>query len=277
MKKNVLKNVIKVALAMKEGAKVLKKNIVHIITISAVSAIVVGSAVWAMGADERAERKEAQIAIQKEIAYEQDKNLAVINEAEVTKRAIQNAEKAQELIELKGEFATLTVTTERTPELSSDHTSKLGKMWSGNVLRVSIPYTIKYMVDLDSMTSFVGEDGTLYMVVDEKDFNVLVSAGEYVKLTPEDGETGWFPREFSDRETLALLNSNLKSVAEEYSKDNSKIAEAVENAKEIIETIAGTMETNVKFVESKSITSLNFKTEINSDSNANVVNEEGDK
>lgn len=275
MKKNVLKNVIKVALAIREGIKVLKKNIVHVVTITSVSAIVVGGAVWAMGADERAEKKEIELAMQKEIAYKQDKNLATIDETEVAKRAIQNAEKAQELIELKGEFATLTVTTERTPELSSDHTSKIGKMWSGNVLRISIPYTVKYMVALDSMTSFVGEEGTLYIVVDEKDFNVLVSAGEYVKLTPEDGEVGWFPREFSDRETLALLNSNLNSVAEEYSNDESKIAEAVESAKEIIQTIADTMDAKVKFVENKSITSLNFTTEVESDDS--VVETEGDK
>lgn len=275
MKKKVLKKIIKVALAVKGGIKTANKNIVHIAGVVAIGAVIVGGAVWAMGADERAEKKAAEIAIQKEIAYEQDKSMAAINEAEVAKRAIQNAEKAQELIELKGEFATLTVTTERTPELASDHTSKMGKKWSGNVLRISVPYTIKYMVDLDSMTSFVGEDGILYMVVDEKDFNVIVSAGEYVKLTPEDGETGWFPREFSDRETLALLNSNLKSVAEEYSNDATKIAEAVNNAKEIVQTIADTMDANVKFVENKLITNISFTTEI--EANDEATNEKEDK
>lgn len=275
MKKKVLKNLIKVALAIKEGTKVLKNNIVHVVTITAVSAVIVGGVVWAMGADERAEKKEAQIAMQKEIAYEQDKNLAAINEAEVARRAIQNAEKAQELIELKGEFATLTVTTECTPELTTEHTSKLGKLWSRNVLRITIPYTIKYMVALDNMTSFVGEDGTLYMVIDEKDFNAFISAGQYVKITPEEGETGWFAREFTDRETLALLNSNLSSVSEKYSKDTEKIRQAVENAKEIIQTIADTMEVNVRFIENKSITNISFTTEI--ESGEEVINEVGDK
>lgn len=275
MKKKVLKNLIKVALAIKEGTKVLKNNIVHVVTITAVSAVIVGGVVWAMGADERAEKKEAQIAMQKEIAYEQDKNLAAINEAEVARRAIQNAEKAQELIELKGEFATLTVTTECTPELTTEHTSKLGKLWSRNVLRITIPYTIKYMVALDNMTSFVGEDGTLYMVIDEKDFNAFISAGQYVKITPEEGETGWFAREFTDRETLALLNSNLSSVSEKYSKDTEKIRQAVENAKEIIQTIADTMEVNVRFIENKSITNISFTTEI--ESGEEVTNEVEDK
>lgn len=275
MKKKVLKNLIKVALAIKEGTKVLENNIVHVVTITAVSAVIVGGVVWAMGADERAEKKEAQIAMQKEIAYEQDKNLAAINEAEVARRAIQNAEKAQELIELKGEFATLTVTTECTPELTTEHTSKLGKLWSRNVLRITIPYTIKYMVALDNMTSFVGEDGTLYMVIDEKDFNAFISAGQYVKITPEEGETGWFAREFTDRETLALLNSNLSSVSEKYSKDTEKIRQAVENAKEIIQTIADTMEVNVRFIENKSITNISFTTEI--ESGEEVINEVGDK
>lgn len=275
MKKKVLKNLIKVALAIKEGTKVLKNNIVHVVTITAVSAVIVGGVVWAMGADERAEKKEAQIAMQKEIAYEQDKNLAAINEAEVARRAIQNAEKAQELIELKGEFATLTVTTECTPELTTEHTSKLGKLWSRNVLRITIPYTIKYMVALDNMTSFVGEDGTLYMVIDEKDFNAFISAGQYVKITPEEGETGWFAREFTDRETLALLNSNLSSVSEKYSRDTEKIRQAVEHAKEIIQTIADTMEVNVRFIENKSITNISFTTEI--ESGEEVINEVGDK
>lgn len=272
--RKMLKNMIKMVFKIRKGTMFIRQRVLHIAVITVIGSVVVGGAVWAISSDKRTERKETQVAIQKEIAYNKDKNIAVIDEAEIARRAIQNAEKAKELIELKGEFATLTVTTERKPELSSDHTSKWGKIWGGNVLRVSIPYTIKYMVALDKITSFVGEDGVLYIVIDEKDFNVLVSAQDYVKLTPEEDETGWFPKEFSDRETLALLNSNLNSVAEEYSNNEEKIAEAVRSAKDIMQTIADTMNTTIKFVESKAITTVNFTTELNANDN---VTTEGDK
>lgn len=261
MNKRILKNLIKVFLKTRKGDKKGKRKI-HGIAVIVVAAITVSGAVWAMGSESRELKKAEKVALQKQLTFEQDKNLATVDEEEVSKRAIQNAEKAKELIELKGEFATLTVNTERTAELSTDCDSKLEKIWSNNVLRINVPYVIKYMVALDKITSFVDENGVLCLIINPDDFKVVVSAGEYVKLTPDDEETGWFPKKFSDREILALINSNSNSVAEEYSTDEEKIASAVENAKEVVNSIVDTLGVKVKFIESTPINNLMFNTEV---------------
>lgn len=265
MNKRLVKNIVKTVLKGKKTFSTVRNKggkIFHCITACSLAAIVIGGTVWAMGSDERAAKKAEQLAVQQQISLEKDKQLAVIDAESIRERAIQNAQKAKELITLKGEFATLTVDTERTTEIETECESKIGKILSNNVLRVNIPYTIKYMVGLDKITSFVDDNGVLCLIFNPDDFGVVVSTGQYTKVTPNDDEIGWFPKKFSERETLALINSDLKTVAEEYSSDEEKIKMAVDNAKEIVTSITNTLDVTVKFIENTPINQLMFSTEI---------------
>lgn len=211
--------------------------------------------VYAMGSDNRAAEKAEVERKKQEIQLQADKSAAFLAQEKAKQEMVDNSERAKDAIIAKGEYSPITATTERQPEISSKHKNGISKWWGKNVLRVHIPYEIKYMIDMEKITPLVTESG-LYVEFGEDDFEVVVIPGAYSVMTPDDDETGLFPYDFDSEETLALVSANAKIVAEEYANDTEKISQAVEETKIMLESIAESYGSKINFVEKRKISGI---------------------
>ena len=219
---------------------------------------------YALGADEREAERIVLEAKKQELRLEADKSAAYLAEQKVKQDMIDKSNRAKDAIIAKGEYSPITATTERQPEISTKHSNSISEWWGKNVLRVHIPYEIKYMIDMSCLTPIVTDSGVL-IEFGEDDFNVVVIPGTYSIMTPDKKETGIFPFDFDNEEVLALVSANAKMVAEEYAKDEEKLAQAVEETKIMLEGIAESYGSKVSFVEKRK--SSGVKTIIDSETN----------
>ena len=218
-----------------------------------VSILLVSSFVYALGSEDRAIMKAIEEKKKQELQLEMDKAAALVAEAKVKQEMIDKSEKAKDIIISKGEYSPITIETEREPEIASENNGALSKWWSKNILRIHIPYVIKYVIDMEKVVPLVTEDG-LYVEFGEDDFEVVVIPGTYTIMTPDSNEVGMFPKEFKNQDVLALVSSNAKMVAEEYAKNRENINEAVEETKKMISGIIESCGAKVTFTEKRTVT-----------------------
>lgn len=235
---------------LRKKNKSLKKKIKSFIAIATVGMVATAGFVYAMGAEEREALK---IIEQKKIAdlqLEKDKAFALVEEAKAMQDMIDNADRAKDIIIAKGEYSPVTVKAERKPEIAIADKGGISSWLNKNVLRVFIPYEIKYMIDMEKITPIVSSDGLLFEF-GEDDFNVVVIPQGYTLMTPSSDEVGLFPKDFENEDVLALVSSNAKVTAEEFSKNKENLAKAVEETRNMILGIADSCNAKVTFVEKK--------------------------
>lgn len=220
-----------------------------------------GSGIYALGADERALDKAEAKKLASELRLESDKSAALVEQAKVKQDIIDNSNRAKDAIIAKGQYVPLTITTERTPEISSKHGSGFSEWMSKNILRVHIPYEVNYMIALDRINPIVTDEG-LFVEFSADDFSVSVVPGEYSKMTPDKAETGLIPTDFDENVVLALITANSKSLNEEYINNNELLDKAIEETKAMLEDIAETFGSNINFVDRNKASGIRAKADI---------------
>ena len=262
MKKNELKKVLKEKAL--EGVKNLSFNrLKFMITFALVAFIATSLAVYAAGADERKAEKLLIIQRKEELQHAADKSAAHIDELMVKQKMLDNSERAKDAIIAQGEFSPLKVETTRTPEISSEHSSGIGKWWSKNTLRMSISYEIRYMIKLENLTPIVTESG-LYVELNNDDFYVVTSFAEGESptvLTVSDDEQGIVPYKFSDKETAALISASNNAVAQEYATNQTLLAEALSQTKAMLTELAESFGSKINFVEKSGVGAASYTKE----------------
>lgn len=232
--------------------KLKKKMKIKLIAISLLVGLAITSGgVYALNSEEREAMKILEAQKKAELQFQKDKANALVSEAKIKQEMIDNANRAKDIIIAKGEYSPLTIEAERQPEISISDKSALASWWSKNVLRVHIPYTIKYMIDMEKVLPIVTEDG-LYFEFGIDDFNVIVAPGSYTLMTPDAKEVGLFPKNFENEDVVALLSSNIKVTAEEFSTNQEHLEKALEETKVLIQEIAESNNTKAIFVDKKS-------------------------
>lgn len=223
-----------------------------------VGLIAVSSFVYALGTEEREALKILEKQKAADLQLEKDKAYALMAEAKAVQDMIDNADKAKDIIIAKGEYSPLTIEAERKPEIAISDKGGLSSWWSKNVLRVFIPYEIKYMIDMEKITPIVSSDGLLFEF-GEDDFTVVVVPKSYTLMTPDSEEVGVFPKSFKTEDVLALVSSNAKLTAEEFSKNEENLAKAVEETKKMVTGIADSCNAKITFLEKKSVSGATSK------------------
>lgn len=251
LKKEMIEKVVEKTKERFSKVKSLKKKIRLFAFAAAVGIVAVAGGVYALGSEEREAVKLLEQKKAAELQLEKDKAKALVEEAKVLQETIDNADKAKDIIVAKGEYSPITVEAERKPEIAISDKGGFDSWWSRNVLRVFIPYEIKYMIDMEKITPIVSSDGLLFEF-GEDDFNVIVVPKSYAIMTPDSDEVGLFPKSFTNEEVLALVSSNAKATAEEFSKNEENLTKAVDETKKMIEGIADSCNAKVTFIDKKS-------------------------
>lgn len=250
LKKKMVKKVSEKAKERFDITKSFKKKLKALTLAATVGMVAVTGVVYALGSEEREAIKLLEQKKAQDLQLEKDKAKALVEEAKVLQEMIDNADKAKDIITAKGEYSPITVEAERKPEISISDKGGFSSWWSKNVLRVFIPYEIKYMIDMKQITPIVSSDGLLFEF-GEDDFNVVVVPKSYAIMTPDSDEVGLFPKSFTNEEVLALVSSNAKITAEEFSKNEENLTKAVEETKKMIEGIAESCNAKVTFLDKK--------------------------
>lgn len=235
----------------------LKTKIQLVVGTIAVGTILTVGVVYAAGAEERAEMKAIAKAKAQEVQLMKDKAQAAIEAEEAARKMVLfNAEQTIEEVIKEGEFTALKIEFETVAQKDSGHSNSITKWWGKNVLKVNIPYTVRYMIDMSNIYMLVDSNGVVNVSIDERDLYLSIEQGQYTEMTPEEEEQGLFPAEFNSSETLALVNAKRNEIADVYSQNKDNISEAVENIKSQIETIAKTFGSEVKFTENNTFESI---------------------
>lgn len=228
----------------------LKTKIQLITATIAVGVILTVGVTYAAGAEQRAEIKALAKAKAQEVQLKKDKTKASIEAEEAAQKMVLfNAEQTIEKVIKEGEFTALKIEFETVAEKDSDHTSSIGKWWAKNTLKVNIPYTIRYMVNMSDVHMLVDSNGVVNVSIDERDLYLSVEQGQYTEMTPEKEEQGVFPTEFKSNEVLALVNAKREEIVELYSQNEENILEAVKGIKSQITAIADTFGSEVRFAD----------------------------
>lgn len=257
MNKKVILKVMKKRALRAISKPHFKTKVKLIVGTIALAGVLIGVVVYSAGAEEREEIKALAKARAQEIQLVKDKKQAEIEAEEMAqKMSLFNAEQTLEEISKEGEFTALKVDFETIAEKESDHKSSIGKWWGKNILKINIPYTIRYMVDMSDIHMFIDNNHTVNISIDERDLYLSIEQGQYTEMTPDDSELGIVPEQFSSSEILSLVNAKRKEMINVYSSNEDKISEAMENIKSQITSLAKTFETDVKFIENTSFQSI---------------------
>lgn len=256
MKEELMKTKDLIEERLKE--KSLKKKIKNVVVVLFVGIIATSWLSYALGAEEREAMKALEEKKAADLQLEKDKAYALVSEAKVAQEMIDNSNRAKDILIAKGEYSPLTVQAERQPEIAIADNGGIGSWWSKNILRVFIPYEIKYVIDMEKITPLVTKDG-LFFEFSEDDFQVIVVPKGYTMMTPDSKEVGVFPKSFKTEDVLALVSSNAKVTAEEFSSNKENLTKAVAETKMMIENIADSCGAKVSFVEKKSTTGATVK------------------
>lgn len=248
-----VKAIVKVMTRKVKGSFVkakFKTKVQLIVGTIAIGTVLTIGIVYAAGAEERAEIKAIAKAKAQEVQLMRDKTQAAIEAEEAARKMVLfNAEQTVEEVIKEGEFTALKIEFETVAEKDSDHSNAITKWWGKNILKVNIPYTVRYMIDMSDIYMLVDSNGVVNVSIDERDLYLSIEQGQYTEMTPEKTEQGLFPAEFNSSETLALVNAKRNEIIEVYSQNIGNICEAVENIKSQIETVAQKFGSEVKFAE----------------------------
>ena len=98
---------------------------------------------------------------------------------------------------------------------------------SKNTLKLKIDYETEYKINISNLNIYTNND-EIYLVYNPKDFELLVSVKNVTKQTANKDEKGWMPSDFSDEETIALINSDIDYMSNELNIESSEFTNTEE-------------------------------------------------
>ena len=98
---------------------------------------------------------------------------------------------------------------------------------SKNMLKLKIDYETEYKINISNLSIYVDND-EIYLVYNPKDFELLASVKKITKQTTDKKEQGWIPADFTNEETIALINSDIDYISNELSIGSSEFTNTEE-------------------------------------------------
>ena len=111
-------------------------------------------------------------------------------------------------------------------EISYEKTGTISFL-SKNTLKLKINYEAEYKINVSNLNLY-SNNGEIYLMYNPKDFDLLVSPQKVVKQSAKDDEKGWFPTDFTDEETIALVNSDIEYIDNELQIESSEYTDTQE-------------------------------------------------
>ena len=98
---------------------------------------------------------------------------------------------------------------------------------SKNMLKLKIDYQTEYKINISNLNIYVDND-EIYLVYNPKDFELLASVKKITKQAANKKEQGWIPADFTNEETIALINSDIDYISNELSIGSSEFTNTEE-------------------------------------------------
>ena len=98
---------------------------------------------------------------------------------------------------------------------------------SKNTLKLKIDYETEYKINISNLNIYTNND-EIYLVYNPKDFELLASVKNVTKQTADKDEKGLMPLDFSDEETIALINSDIDYISNELNIESSEFTNTEE-------------------------------------------------
>ena len=98
---------------------------------------------------------------------------------------------------------------------------------SKNMLKLKIDYETEYKINISNLSIYVDND-EIYLVYNPKDFELLASVKKITKQATDKKEQGWIPVDFTNEETIALINSDIDYISNELSIGSSEFTNTEE-------------------------------------------------
>ena len=224
-----------------------KNRLIRFLLIMVIVAVIGGITVLYVNHEKNERIKMERLQTERQAAI--DDATARAQQAEIDAKA-----KQQELIEttinkIKDYGEIVVMKYEFSHETSYEKSGALPFL-SKNMLKLKIDYETEYKINISNLSIYVDND-EIYLVYNPKDFELLASVKKITKQTTDKKEQGWIPADFTNEETIALINSDIDYISNELSIGSSEFTnteEVCEQFENVIQNLFGGFGININII-----------------------------